>query len=133
MGYRLRVNCLRKALLLLLVAVWLPAVLHCDLEQSFGLTLFACERPAETDAHRNATCAGDACATLESGFIKSEENAVVVAGPPLRLLTVLMPPAEMASAYSFEVPAAADRLVLWRNWQFDCRAASPPRAPTPLA
>ena len=124
---------LKKAPLILLAALWLPATSHCTLEQSLDLAFLACHATAAGDSHQSSDCAADACAGLEDGFFRPEGGTVTVVAPTLSLTTFILSPIEAeSSAAAASAIFAGFRSTIGRNWQFDCRAASPPRAPTPL-
>lgn len=130
MGYRLRVSWLKNALLILLAALWLPAMSHCSLEQSIDLAFLACNTAAEADSHQSSDCQGDVCATLEDGLFRPEEGAVTVDAPAL-LLTALIPaPVDTESSADVAVATSTDRLSIGCGWQFAWRTALLPRAPS---
>jgi hypothetical protein len=123
---------LRKLAALLLVALWLPATLHCQLE-GLGLdAIFACADDAAEAAHSNDECTDDGCQTIESGQVTLSKMRVDVASLALF--------AGSDAFCLFEIPAPApageisasrqdETLPLQRTWQFDRRAALPARAP----
>ena len=85
MSYRLRVHWLKKTLFILLAALWLPAVSHCDLEHLPGFAFLACcELPTEASEHNN-DCQTDNCGTVESGLYKLEEHSDAAPAPILIL------------------------------------------------
>lgn len=131
MGYRLRVSWLKKSLLILLAALWLPAMSHCSLEQSIGLAFLACHPTAAADSHQSSDCEGDVCATIEDGLFRPEEGAITVVAPALRLTALILSLVEAEPAVAVSLPA--DTLAICRGWQFACRTALLPRAPSPLS
>ena len=122
-----------KLTALLLIAQWLPATLHCQLESAGFETLFAC---ADQSTHTDCgDCTGDDCQILESGqIILSKSRFEMAALPVLTCVCV--------SCYQhLALPAPApeiialhqeETLVLQRSWQFVRRAALPARAPDRL-
>ncbi len=127
---------LRKLAALFLVALWLPATLHCQLE-GLGLdALFACaDQPAETAHANDDACNDDACQTIESGeFVVTKSKLDLSLLPALACVCVacfqhLAPP---ASAQEFFAVRQDETLPLQRTWQFARRAALPARAPDSL-
>lgn len=126
------VKSLRILLTLLLVALWPLVTSHCSLEQMPGLEFLACVDEAATAPHQENGCETDSCASVESGFYKTEDGRQVVPMPPL-----------VASAFLTEIlleaekPATAGCVVfdsippeLPKVWQFSLRTALPPRAPS---
>jgi hypothetical protein len=118
---------------LTLAVLWLPVSVHCQLEQLPGLEFLSCCDHEDTSApHQDDDCAGDACAVIESGLYKLEENPAAFAAPDVATL-------EFATSISGRAlrPAEADGSVRCadppehlRVWQFVSRAALPPRAPS---
>jgi hypothetical protein len=124
------VSWLKKSLLLLLAALWLPAMSHCSLEQSIDLAFLACHSTAETDSHQSSDCEGDVCASLEDGFFRPEEGTVTVVAPTLLLTALIISLVAPEPTPVTAVAIPADTLSIGRNWQFACRTALPPRAPS---
>ena len=125
------VKSLRTLLTLVLVGVWPLVTTHCDLEQLPGLAFLACADEAET-THAEKDCETDTCASVESGFYKTEDTQPVVPTPPLvpsELLTsILLSPVEPASFQIQGFDLAPPELP--KSWQFSFRTALPPRAPS---
>ena len=125
-----------KLIALLLVALWLPATLHCQLE-SLGLeAIFACaDHPAETAHASGDGCTDQGCLTIESGQFALTKSQLDLSCPPaladggLACLPALSPPVPAP-----EISAAGqdETLRLRRTWQFARRAALPARAPDTL-
>lgn len=130
------VSRLMKIASLLMVALWLPATLHCQLENlEFG-GLFGCPTASQDTTHAgNEACANDACLSVESGqFIVAPSLIIPATQPALAsafihfLLAVAPPRVAVADFISRQtVP-----LPLLRTWQFTRRAALPARAPDVL-
>lgn len=128
---------LSKIAALLLVALWLPATLHCQLENVGLKALFACaDQPVQAGHPDKDPCAADGCQTVESGqfaFAKSRLDLNLL--PALTCacqlcLSLVAPPAPVS-----EISASRQdvTLPLQRTWQFARRAALPARAPDVVA
>ena len=130
MSILISVKSFRTLLTLVLVALWPLATSHCDLEQLPGFAFFACTEESPTAApHQDNDCETDSCASIESGFYKTEDSQQVPT-PPLalsELLTAVLV-TELSSVSNFDPETIP--LELSRNWQFSLRAALPPRAPS---
>lgn len=125
------VKSLRILLTLLLVALWPLVTSHCSLEQMPGLEFLACADEADSAPHQQNDCETDSCASVESGFYKTEDGHHVVPPPPLTpspLLTAISLESAQSPAISRIVFDSAP-LELLKVWQFSHRAAAPPRAP----
>lgn len=116
---------------LLLLALWLPATLHCDLEAA-GLIppILSCQ-----DQHAPDTHAGDSCALVENGHYHGAIALLKAPAPSLLACTLccvalLTPPPVAVPLVSPERTDSPPELI--RVWQFDRRAALPSRAPTLL-
>lgn len=124
-----------KTIVCLLLAVWLPATLHCDLESIEGFAFLACGQAADAAPHQETDCDQDACAVVESGFYHAEHQTVRVIPPALvpsvpGLLAA--EPTALLAATAVSPPVAGPP-ELSRRWQFSHRTALPPRAPSLLA
>jgi hypothetical protein len=122
---------LRRIVALLLTALWLPAMLHCNLETAGLGSLFRCETDHDATA---STATADSCDVVEDGRITRDSGEVTVVAPILaqfvqafvRAVSTLefAPPVEAltgAEASPREIACA---------WQFVARAAPPSRAPS---
>jgi len=125
------VNSFRILLTLLLVALWPLVTSHCNLEQLPGLEFLACADEADA-THAESDCETDTCASVESGFYKTEDGQQVVPTPaltPSAFLTALMlEAARPAASQSIVLDSAPPELP--KVWQFTCRTALPPRSPS---
>ena len=92
-----RVLSVRRLATILLVAVWLPAVLHCRVESLIGLD---CCASTQTDHSEKKGCEGDICDTLEAGFVKSSSGHIAIIAPLLSACLIfcdwVMAPAELS-------------------------------------
>lgn len=126
----------RNHLALLLLALWLPATLHCGFEAAGIGGLFGCaiDHHAPDTGGTPTDPARDACDVVESGWFKLADHPPATATPALHicLLSLLTPP----PALPLQPPAgrlaahlAAPREIA-RTWHFVARAAPAPRAPS---
>ena len=114
----------------MLALLWAPVTSHCLFERLPGFEFLACCDHEETSApHEDEDCSTDACAVVEAGFYKlQDQEDLVVAALELELdvfgtvpkihdvvVTASQPPPDLAVA-----------------WQFAYRAALPVRAPSSL-
>ena len=116
----------RHVIALVLLAIWLPATMHCGLELAFSA-------PAESCCHAgdsNASDQADHCG-IEDGNYRATQPENLVAAPVLMACWVgprmLVNPAESGADSGHprvEAPA------LSRTWQFEVRAAWPANAPS---
>lgn len=117
---------------LLLLVLWMPAVTHCDLEHLDLSDFLTCCQHSHAAPHQDNDCDTDACADVESGFYKIEDQPPLVSVPVatpvwMRPFTWEPPPTDQALC-SEEVLAPPE---IPRLWQFTLRAALLPRAPSP--
>jgi hypothetical protein len=113
---------------LLLIAVWLPATLHCNLEAADVVP-----RTCADACYSGDKVSSDSCGVLEGGIAKAQSDAAKVSAPILLAggpfidlqIYVLLPPLDSAKA----VPAFARPLDWVTTWHFVRRAAPPSRAP----
>lgn len=116
---------------LLLLALWLPATQHCDLEAA-GL-LHQGDHATHADASCSHECKNDVCATAEGAAYSKIAASLTVPPPTVRVLFVL---AEITPLIR-ETPGSdvarkggpPEIQVLTRTWQFARRTALPVRAP----
>lgn len=125
---------LRKLAAFLLVALWLPATLHCQLE-GLGLdAIFACaDQPAEAAHADDNGCTDDGCQTIESGQITVAKSRVDLSLLPVLVSTCthcLLSVAPPTPAPEISATRQDEMLPLQRTWQFARRAALPARAPS---
>lgn len=122
----------RTLLTLLLVTLWPLVTSHCSLEKLPGLEFLACADEAATSAHQEDACEKDGCASIESGFYKTEDGQQVVPTPSLIpsafLTAILTEAAQPATATGILFNSAPPELP--KVWQFSFRTALSPRAPS---
>ena len=122
---------MRSIAVWMLVALWLPATLHCDFE-AVGLdTLFSCESDHHSGAENPVS--EDLCDVVENGWIKPSGTQQPVAAPILSagLLCLAAPLLdELLAAPENECSdLVAAPIEIARTWQFVTRASLPARAP----
>lgn len=125
-------NWVKTILVLSLVCLWVPATLHCKLEELPGLQFLSCCDHGETAPHQDDDCETDACAMVEGGLYKSANPKVTILPPPVIVVRDLAsrPEAELESA-RFRFRQLSEKSPdLPVTWQFSSRAALPPRAPS---
>jgi hypothetical protein len=115
----------------LLLAVWLPATLHCQLEAAgLGEAQHDSCCTGETD-DRGTDCLGDACANIENSLLKDSAPELHLAAP---VAVCPLCCAALVSAARTEPVLSPKRqappLALQVAWQFIERAAPPARAPS---
>ncbi len=117
---------LRFIFALLLATLWLPATLHCALEEAGMIGTAAC---ATGDMEH---CVLDNCATVEATHYKTSDILIAVAAPTL---LVCLDQSELIPAEAIIVPLVSPErsdcpLEVPRTWHFVVRAALPARAPS---
>jgi len=121
----------RRFIALMLLALWLPATLHCDLEAAGVKGVLGCH---DHDVPCNPHCTVDACHSIEglsyqfdSSLTKAPQPSFILPVPPLALVapTLVTVPREGKIEPAVAPPEVA------RTWHFVMRAAPPARAPAP--
>lgn len=119
-----------KVVAVLLLALWVPVTMHCELQAAVHSVLLQCccgDEATQGPAH-----ADDVCGTVESGFYKVEENEILTA--PVLAFVALAPDtlASLTSEPALEpaIPEPGPPQELPQSWQFSYRVALPPRAPS---
>lgn len=126
---------LRPLLVLLMVAIWLPATLHCAIDQAELLESEpACCDEEQKEMSDNETCS-EHCAVVELGLTKGSAENAAIAAPVIVALVDWLAPMNVAPP---AIPEGVSRVAnsppeLARTWQFLTRAALPPRAPSSLS
>jgi hypothetical protein len=130
---------LRRFIAVALLALWLPATLHCALEAAGFDELFhcaadhhsSCEHEAPADATR------DACDIIEGSAFKPVANSALLPPPVLcaHFLAFAVPP--VALDLTPPPSGLGERILappeVARTWHFAARAALPARAPSLLS
>lgn len=115
----------------LLLAVWLPATLHCQLEAAGWGDSHQDSCCPEKTADTGPDCLGDACANIEASLHRDSAPELYLAAPatPCHLCCVAL--VRAARTGSILSPKRhAPPLELKVAWQFIERAAPPARAPS---
>lgn len=123
----------RQLVASLLLALWLPAALHCDLEAADFHFLHTAETPAANASHAGCASTAEICHPVESATYTATLSSLKVPPPGDSLLALLAALADFSS--DFEDNALSSErhpppLELRVAWQFIARAAPPSRAPT---
>ncbi|MEO6995418.1 MAG: hypothetical protein ABI273_17565 [Lacunisphaera sp.] len=127
---------LLKITSLLMVALWLPATLHCGLEHLGFEGLFGCPASLHEAEHAaDQACVNDTCRSIESGQFLISTATVIPATPStlanvfIHFLLSVVPPKVAVADF---VCRQTVPLPLERTWQFTRRTALPARAPDVL-
>ncbi|MBI3870441.1 MAG: hypothetical protein HY299_18085 [Verrucomicrobia bacterium] len=125
---------MKRVLIVLLTLLWVAASNHCRLESIPSLQFFACSDHAQNDSHHDTSNDTDGCA-FETQLYKAETAQVSLPAPVLLSTASLVPKWADLSALRSSTPILPDDapMELSRVWQFSCRAALPPRAPSLLS
>jgi hypothetical protein len=117
---------IRSIVTIALLALWLPLMVHCQLETIPGLEFLQCA----SDSSQQTDCDGDSCCAVEKSHYKAEENSLTLSLPEV-LFTPCLPVLATITTLPErgDVPTTAPP-ELPRCWQFVFRTASPPRAPS---
>lgn len=118
---------------LLLVTLWLPATLHCQLEAAGLGESHHDDCCPEQSAPTGTDCLGDACANIETSLIKESAPDLNLAAPVGHHLFCGIAPAILRAALvapALSPTGHAPPLELKVTWQFVERAAPPARAPS---
>lgn len=117
------------------LAVWVPATAHCQVEQLAGPGFLSCCVHPDTAPHQDDDCRQDECSVVESGLYRIENQTPFVA-PPTPILLPAVSTAQIAVSVPVRRAGPASGLLPGcpvKAWQFCQRAAAPPRAPTPAS
>lgn len=120
---------------LFLLALWLPATQHCDLEAA-GIDFMTHDGHASSACHD--TCVDDACHNIEGAAFTKGGNTLRVLPPPAMILCACLihvppPPPAVETPVIDDGTGSRRLLVLHRTWDFVRRAALPARAPDSIA
>lgn len=125
------VSTLRQIIATVLLALWLPATHHCDLEAA-GIAVMTHGDHASSTC--KDTCADDACHAIEGVSLIKDANSLRALPAPVAalcgcLLHLLAPPELEENFAAFMADEPPQVRVLHRTWQFVRRTALPVRAP----
>lgn len=124
---------IRRLFVLLLLAAWLPAVMHCDLEAAGIAFATECCDSASSDDGKH--CAPGRCEVAESDFLLPSDAELSAPAPTLcacLLCCLSLPeaPSRVESAPNGLDQSTAAPPELNARWVFVSRAALSPRAPS---
>jgi len=114
-----------------LLALWVPATMHCALETVPGFSFLQWCCSAEKAHQASGDCPDEVCGEIESGLYLLRDSPPILPSPGLLAVTawdntVESPPD--ASPLFGDVSSTPLRLA--HSWQFSYRTALPPRAPS---
>lgn len=114
---------------------WLPAALHCAVDQAglFDSAPACCDH--EEDRAPDDRACSERCAVFDRGINKTSTENPTLSAPVLLVLVDRLVPIEVKLAVTPAglAKAADSPPELARTWQFVARAALPPRAPSKLS
>jgi hypothetical protein len=124
-----------RCVAVLVLALWGLAREHCTLEQVPGLEFLACCQHADKAPHQDNDCDEDDCAVVESGLYQMDDLPDLT---PAAAWSIVFIAADWATENPLHSYSSAPLLSpappgLPQSWQFDHRAALPPRAPSVAA
>ena len=118
---------LRRVCAILLLALWLPATLHCELETAgFFAECSGCHEQADASGRDNDA---DGCAIVEAGAYRIDVLGIKAPVPGAMLVLLVIPPPAMEVVTAGHLDETAASSDIFRTWQFVRRAARPTRAP----
>ncbi len=125
-----------KVIALALLALWVPATQHCDLEV---IGLFAAHADHQANAscsESHAPCPSENCQVIEDGTYKRSGTLVKAASPSLLVcvFSLCLQPAALDALHESVTPAVAlENPLSWVPTRHFVRGAAPmPRAPSVL-
>lgn len=115
---------IRSLIAMVLLAIWLPATLHCELELIGAVAdCSGChDNPVAQDND------ADSCIVVESDGYRIDSHALNVVPLDLFVPTAVLSPLS-SNSIGERLDRTAAPLAFHRTWQFACRAALPARAP----
>ena len=122
----------RSLVALGLLAFWLPASLHCELELAGVFSdCGVCQSQKDWPEQDNDA---DGCAIAHNGAYRLPSDGLLLKapelGPWLVMMAIIPPTLDFVAIASLDATAASLEMV--RRWQFRTRAAPPVRAPALL-
>ena len=125
---------LRNAVALLLLALWLPATLHCAIEAATACAPESRAGCEHTPHHPDEDCTSDVCATLESGSYRIATAGLQLLPPALTPDPAFLRALILLAAHTETAPPVAARAQpppeLPRRWHLVHRTVAPARAPS---
>lgn len=126
---------LRSLVALVVLALWLPATLHCALEAAGFDPFFPCADEHQVGTHEEAT--RDSCDVVEGSAFKPSFNTATVPPPEfsagLPCFSVQLRPLVLTPSVTGVSELVAAPPEVARTWRFLMRAAPPPRAPSSVS
>jgi hypothetical protein len=125
----------RLAIVFALLALWMPAVLHCRLEKLPGFSaLFSCPH-SDAAPSQEQDCGDQLCPSIESGDYRTPDDHLEIA------VVDAIQPDVPAGSFAVGRPESAVAVdcpplsppELVPSWSFVRRAAASPRAPSPVS
>jgi len=130
------VKAFRNIIALLLLALWLPATQHCDLEAA-GVMAWEELGHTHPESSCKQSCETDVCPTVEGASYNPASNLLRVLPPDvfvvLRLIDLLPAPLVIEDLGAFVIGDPPELEKILRTWQFSRRTALPARAPDLIA
>ena len=124
-------NWFSRSVALMMLVLWVPVGMHCTLETlpGFSFLQWCCGGEAP---HADHDCSSDSCSVVESGLYKIEEHsdAAFHLAPPLVCVEWDLTVQGLVESPRQLAPVASAPPELPRSWQFSCRTALAPRAPS---
>jgi hypothetical protein len=114
-----------------LLALWVPATSFCLIERVGWLSGDDCCSSSSRNVPMNQPSGDTPCCALASANYKPDDDRPVAPAAPSTASLVLFMPTESVEASDRPRPASlSPPPELPTAWQFTCRAAAPPRAPS---
>ena len=130
------VKAFRNAIALLLLALWLPATQHCDLEAA-GVMAWDERGHTHAESPCKQSCENDVCPTVEGASYSAASHLLRVLPPDvfvvLSLIDLLPAPLVIEDQEAFFTGDPPELQKILRTWQFSRRTALPARAPDLIA
>jgi len=112
--------------MVVMLVLWLPVTLHCQLETIPGLEFVRCA----SDTPERSDCGDDGCCAVEKSQYKSEQHRQTIPDfLPISSAPLLNEATTLPVGAGLGILTAAPPELL-KTWQFAFRTASPPRAPS---
>jgi len=123
------VNRLKTVVSLAVLALWAACTLRCDIEiLAYSAAMSCCDEAADESNPAPTQPEQCVCSFLQSGGFISEKSGIPMPAPQVALIISAAETTSLSAAGPYELIYRAPELT--KNWQFSCRAAAPPRAPS---
>ena len=114
MASLVRVQSIKRVMVVTLVALWALASNLCRLELISGLSFMACSQQDDCAGQQDKDCETDGCATVENQLYKAETTQQSMPAPVLLFAFFLTP---LLDVFPFPKPSATSCLMLLqRSW-----------------